>query len=183
MDTSTRILPVDDSDVPASGQRLSSAGPSLSGRQRAIAEALRSTDAQLSCMYVGSLRAMADEANPDRHPQAAHSLREIMQTLPRYLDVGVPPRGASLGDKVRNLIDSWGERPTSPAAGDEIDKALATFLHKFLDFVSWHRLHQPQQKVRAAAIISGLDPTRIAFPAPIRESRVEEWRHCQVVLR
>lgn len=130
-------------------------------------------------MYLGSLRALADDGNPDRHPQAAHSLREIMQNLPRHLDVGVPPRGASLGDKARNLIDAWGDRPACPSVGEPIDKALAAFLQKFLDFVGWHHLHKPQQKVRAAAIISGLDPTRIALPAPIRESRAEEWRQCQ----
>ena len=99
--------------------------------------------------------------------------------MPRYLDVGVPPRGASLGDKARNLIEVWGDRPACPSAGDPIDTSLAVLLRKFLDFVSWHRLHQPQQRVRAAAIISGLDPTRVALPAPIRDSRAEEWRQCQ----
>lgn len=165
--------------IPTSGQQRPEAAPALSGRQRAIVEALQSKDAELSSMYLGSLCALADDGNPDRHPQAAHSLREIMQNLPRHLDVGVPPRGASLGDKARNLIDAWGDRASCPGTGDPVDKVLAAFLQKFLDFVSWHRLHQPQQKVRAAAIIFGLDPTRVALPAPIRESRAEEWRQCQ----
>jgi hypothetical protein len=51
-----------------------------------------------------------------------------MQNLPRYLDVGLPPRGASLVDRARNLIDVWGDRPACPAVGDPIDTSLAVFL-------------------------------------------------------
>ena len=57
----------------------------LTSRQQSVADALaqrQSTKFPLSRWYIGAIRTLADELNPDGQSQAAHSLRELMEKLP-----------------------------------------------------------------------------------------------------
>ena len=60
----------------------------LSQRQLGVIQALQSRETEkyrLSHWYQGALYALDDYYNPDRIPQAAHSLRELMEKLPRVV--------------------------------------------------------------------------------------------------
>ncbi len=87
----------------------------ISGKQRFLYEALSERDTQLANeqgkkladMYLGALRVLADEHNPDRLPLAAHGIRELLEKLPRYLKVptqaAAPKKLPSLKEKVQHL--------------------------------------------------------------------------------
>jgi hypothetical protein len=53
----------------------------LNPHQQRIVERLHEIDPELAGMYVGGLRVLLDEANPERIPQSAHSIREITGRL------------------------------------------------------------------------------------------------------
>src|SRR5687767_1458877 len=79
----------------------------FTGRQKALFEALRDLDPRLAEMYEGALRVLDDHENPSRLPFCAHGLREIVDKLPKYLDLPVPAKQASLGAKVNEIHDEW----------------------------------------------------------------------------
>lgn len=58
----------------------------LTSKQRDVLEVLKSKQTEeypLSDWYTGALYALDNHYNPDRVAQAAHSLRELLQKLPR----------------------------------------------------------------------------------------------------
>ena len=60
----------------------------LTHEQRAVLEALKSKETEkypLSKWYLGALYALANPHNPDRISQAAQSLRELVEKLPRVV--------------------------------------------------------------------------------------------------
>ena len=60
----------------------------LSPQQQDVVQALRSRENErypLSEWYLGALYAVSNHHNPDSIPQAAHSLRELMEKLPRVV--------------------------------------------------------------------------------------------------
>jgi hypothetical protein len=71
----------------------------LQSGQRALHAALLKLSAEIARMYIGALVVLADQDNPDRFAQCAHSLRELMEKLPEYFDVPAKARMESLGAK------------------------------------------------------------------------------------
>ena len=60
----------------------------LTEHQDAVVRALESEETPtypISHWYMGALYALRNENNPERVPQAAHSLRELWEKLPRVL--------------------------------------------------------------------------------------------------
>jgi hypothetical protein len=83
----------------------------LSGQQQTLLIALNEKDPKAAKMYLGALHVFQQRANPDRLALAAHGLRELMEKLPKYVDI--PARGQAKSQptlyvKVRELADSWG---------------------------------------------------------------------------
>ena len=80
----------------------------LSGQQRSLLLAFERLDPKLARMYLGALRVLADEANPDAMPLAAHTLREIMEKLPESLDVPLKASAGALSNlRVAGLLPIW----------------------------------------------------------------------------
>ena len=52
--------------------------------QRTVHEALARQDSRLADMYFGAIFALAHPENPEARVHATHSLRELMEKLPRY---------------------------------------------------------------------------------------------------
>jgi hypothetical protein len=59
----------------------------MSVQQLALYEALGERAEELARMYIGALIVLANPDNPDRLPQAAHSLRELMEKIPKYKQI------------------------------------------------------------------------------------------------
>src|SRR5437899_2193313 len=84
----------------------------LTDQQLFLQRVLAERDITAEALYVGALRVLADEENPDRLALAAHGLRELIGGLPRYFNLPVLVR-VRMGDKVNALHAAWKkERPT-----------------------------------------------------------------------
>src|ERR1035437_3909567 len=78
----------------------------LEERQLALLRVLIEKSEALARMYVGALRARTDDGNPEYLSQACHSIRELIDNLPKYFAVPVQPTG-SLKVEVNTLRDAW----------------------------------------------------------------------------
>lgn len=151
----------------------------LSGQQLALYKALAGKDIKLAQMYHGALSVLSQSENTDRLALAAHGLRELMEKLPRYLDVPMVNLG-EVSERIRTLNRSWHrtlERSACHNNGTwsgEIDGFLQKFLkatHEFFERVKDH----PTWKQQAARILRKLDPLDRALPQPIENLQVKEW--------
>src|SRR5580700_9494031 len=79
----------------------------LSGPRRALYDALSKVSPVIATMYHGALLALDPAANPARHSQCAHSIRELMDKLPRQVNVPVKAQNERMGDKVKALHPFW----------------------------------------------------------------------------
>lgn len=153
----------------------------LSGRQRALYEALSEKEQSLADMYLGSLMTLQQAGNPDSLALAAHGLRELMEKLPIYLDAPVDVKTQSLKGKVRELVPSWSgtlERSSCYSESGwsgEIDRHLRKFLKRSHRFFDWFEAERPTRKQKAAEALRELDPLKQPLPEPIAGLRVEEW--------
>jgi len=73
-------------DAPSSKDEVE-ASQELSGRQRSLYEALADKSDDLAAMYQGALQVLQAPSTVDRFAMAAHNLCEVMEKLPRYIDV------------------------------------------------------------------------------------------------
>ena len=83
--------------------------PELSGRLKELYIKLQDKSQSLADMYYGGIFALSFSDNPEYLSQAAHSFRELMDHLPRYLDVEIEDDGRLLKDEVMRL-QIWFEK-------------------------------------------------------------------------
>jgi hypothetical protein len=135
-------------------------------------------------MYRGALQAAADLGNPDRFAQAAHSLRELMEKLPRDLDTPEETGIPTLTDKVRQLQRGWAgvmnhaSWPGNPPWQGEINDPMKAFLRKTEEFFDWLETDRQTRNQQAARVLRGMDPMGMELPEPIERLRIREWRLC-----
>lgn len=158
----------------------------LSGTQTAFLEALSQKDGRLAEMYLGALIVLEDQNNPDKLAQACHSLRELMEKIPRWYEaVPAAEQLPTLGVKVRELATAW-ERmlrnsvnKSSGGWAGNIDKSLEKFLRGLEEFFDWFKKNKPMRGHRAAGLLRKLDPMGLPLPKKIEELRVKEWSECR----
>ena len=125
------------------GEEVPATPVPLTGRQRTVYEALVAREPKLAGIYLGAMAVLAQDHNPERLVQCAHSVRELVVNLPRYLDMSVPDEQARLGDKTQLLAPIWDKvvtHPTWRGRNDwtgEINDVLRSFLKKSSEFFSW----------------------------------------------
>jgi hypothetical protein len=135
----------------------------------------------LSHMYFGALVALSHTENPDHLAQSAHSIRELMEKIPAFLDVQTRAHQESLSSKVRELEDSWQTAIQRSASYDdgnwngEIDQPLSQLLEKLQQFFNWLGEHRPRRRAEVAATLHRLDGSDHTLPKPLEELEVERW--------
>src|SRR5262245_31041334 len=82
----------------------------LEETEQEVYQGLCERDGRLGAIYLGALLTLRQRANPERFPQAAHSLREMMNLLPAVLEVATPEHHQMLGGQVRGLEQLWRSR-------------------------------------------------------------------------
>lgn len=95
----------------------------LSGLQLRFYEALVDQDGDLAAMYEGAIQVMETDYIADRFAMAAHNLRELLEKLPIYIDVG--PNVSSEEATRREEFQIWvnGADPSStPIAERTMDR-------------------------------------------------------------
>jgi hypothetical protein len=160
--------------------------PNFDARQRALVEALSQKDDRLAEMYIGALVTLDNPDNPDGIEQACHSLRELMEKIPKwYAELPTAEQLPRMGDKVRSLAVKWGRtRKKSKCVNGAtwtgvIDQVLQKTLMEIDTFFAWFEEDFPSRKSRTAGMLRKIDPMGLPLPVQIKELRVTEWSLCR----
>lgn len=162
--------------------------PRLSREQEELRDALARVDPRLGPTYVGGLRVLEDDSNPDRLAQAAHSMRELMEKIEERF--AGPIRGGvggkrpmSLKARLRQIEEPFASgRARSSCHSEEsgwsgeIDVHLRKVLDKLDEFFEWFdRLH-PRRSELFERMLAGLDPSGMALPASLVRRNRKTWK-------
>lgn len=168
-------------DIPSS--QSESPGPSqLTPRQLSLYRALvdlqtrDGPDAgQLARMYLGAVQVRTSE-NADAMALAGHALRELMEKLPRHLNVLGYER-ISLTTKVRQLADLWKCFKHSNTDQERIEQR-ARFDAAAVQLVEWFNDWHTPRKQWGSRVIDRLDPGQAPLPKVIKEPHEKLWGEC-----
>lgn len=156
----------------------------LIGQQQTLHEALINKDPKLARMYLGSIAVLGQKSNQERLPLAAHGLREMMEKLPKYLEIPVQAKGQSLKQKIQELSSRKDKAARNSSCHfkdgwrGEIDKPLDQLLQDLDEFFLWFIEANPTRKQRIARVIRVLDPSPSFLPKPLEEIQVSVWDRC-----
>jgi len=153
----------------------------LSTQTLLLLEALNEKDELLGRMLYGSWYSVNDTKNPEAYPQAAHSIRELMEKAPDLIpDVPVKQGTGSLSEDVRVLHEAWkiiksGAWKSAPPWKGSIDNTLESWLGKAETFFEDFGKNHETRKQQVAKAITALDKSGQPLPAKLIEIRVKEW--------
>jgi len=154
----------------------------LTGRQQQVYERLIERDSKgaLAAMYLGALAVLDATANPDRVAQAAQSVRELMEKLPR-IGRGDVDRGR-MGDKAKDLENVWagfkrsaGDDPRR-LVGHTIDAEHIRVFQEVESFVLWTQRNTISRKTQARLVLEDLSVSGFAIPDELREPSIRAWK-------
>lgn len=159
-----------------SGEELEwPAPPSLTQRQQSVLRALsevESTRYRISLYYLGALCAIDNPYNPDRISQAAHSLRELLDKLPKIVPRSDLPKPYDIHAKRLEVADRIArdrERYSEGWVG-EIDKDLGVTMEGVSAFLD--NLRQPTRRENIRAVLEHFDPLTDRFERQLLAQRL-----------
>jgi len=153
----------------------------LAPKQSAVLDLLKGLDTEeypLSNWYLGALYAVANVHNPERFPQAAQSLRELMEKLPRVMqntDVQADLPNlkqrridihARFQDDKNNYKNSW--------KGKEIDSHLGETLTKIDGYLELSQ-QQPTRREQSQKAMESTDPLSNRLDAKTRKRKRDKY--------
>ena len=153
----------------------------LTGQQKRLYEALIDREAKLGRMYLGAIAALEQRSNPERLVSAGHLIREMMEKLPKYLDLPAQGKPMSLREKVQELLrkrDNAVQRSSCHPDGSwkgQIDGSLQGFLDAVDEFFEWFADVHPNRRERISSVIRRLDPSGRSLPEPLANKQIELW--------
>ena len=150
--------------------------PILTSRQQAVLAALKSKETDefpLSDWYLGALYTLANPHNPDRVSQAAQSLRELVEKLPRVVresDVqGNAPGFAEIRRGIAARLSKDKGRYAEGWKDKVIDSRLDKTLRKVEQYFELNR--QPTRKERLGGAVADIDPMVDQLDSGIRKEK------------
>ena len=150
----------------------------LTLQHQRVLEALKDKETEkypVSKWYLGALYALENPHNPDRVSQAAHSLRELLEKLPRVIEgsdiqgyhSGFAGMRHQLNERFSKDIESypegWKEKTINPH--------LAKTLRKFGVYLE--RNQQPTRKDQIGKAVATIDPMVNRFSNEIQEMKLK----------
>lgn len=170
----------EEADAPSSKDEVE-ASQELSGRQRSLYEALADKSDDLAAMYQGALQVLQSPSTVDRFAMAAHNLREVMEKLPRYIDV---PKKESFNLKeavfeLEHQLEDVQEKSDSYDGEEwdgEIENSLSGFLESVELMFARNREHNPKKRERYEEMLGRLDPSATSVSERKRERLFDEWK-------
>ena len=148
----------------------------LTDQQRNVLEALQNKQTEkypLSEWYLGALYALDNPYNPDRIAQAAHSLRELIEKLPRVVqgsDVQTDTtdfKGMRRSINIRISKDK--ERYSEGWKNKKIDARLDKTLRKIENYFERNQLPTRDEQMQQA--VATIDPMVNSLDSAIRERK------------
>ncbi|MDE0356212.1 MAG: hypothetical protein OXN92_00510 [Gammaproteobacteria bacterium] len=160
----------------------------LSTQQKKLHRELSRLQNQLGAMYLGGLRVLEDESNPDSLAQSANSMRELMDKITelRAMPVGgglskEAPR-VHLKAKLREVEDrflSSRVRTDCYSEKDGWSGQIDVHLRKLLDglgaFFEWFASLHPRRREQFRRTLRRLDASGRDLPEPFFEKHRKEW--------
>ena len=154
--------------------------PQLEARQLEVWRTLqvKSTDKyRLADWYLGALSSLRNTFNPDRFAQSAHSLRELLEKIPRALQTeqaGIT--GDELKNKRRALRAALEREKTNFQAGWENQPITAELSNVLSEFEQYFELcERPDRKDQVFASLTRLDPMIETLPEQLRREKRERY--------
>ena len=154
----------------------------LTLKQRDVLEALKNNQTErypLSDWYLGALYALDNHYNPDRVSQAAQSLRELLQKLPRVVqenNVHVSATDfAGMRRGINDCILKDKERYPEGWKNKIIDARLDKTLRKIEDYFTRNR--QPTRKEQIEQAVATIDPMVNSLGSEIQEVKRNQYHH------
>ena len=135
----------------------------LTQRQQDVLRVLQSRENErypLSQWYLGTLYALANHHNPDRISQAAQSLRELVEKLPRVVlesdpqvnSYNVPENRREIAARIakdqQRYPEGWAGKLIDPQLGETFEKASIYF----------EKSQQPSRREQVQMAVVGIDP-------------------------
>ena len=166
-----------------SGEELERPAPlALTQRQQSVLRALsevEDTRYRISLYYLGALSALDNPYNPDRISQAAHSLRELLDKLPRIVPRSDLPKPYDIPGKRLELADRITRDRERYSAGwiGEIDKDLGATIEGVSLFID--NLRQPTRRENIRAVLEHFDPLTDRFERQISARRLRRVSELQ----
>ena len=152
----------------------------LTAQQETVWEALKSNETDeypLSAWYLGALYALDNHYNPDRVSQAAQSLRELLEKLPRVFREndaqGTASGFAEMRRDINTRILEDKKRYHGGWIGKEIDSQLDKTLKKVDRYFELNR--PPTRKEQIQQAVATIDPMADQFNSVIRQTKWERW--------
>ena len=163
-------------------------GPVLSAPQREVLDALRrreTNEYRLSEWYLGALYVLANPHNPDRLSQAAQSLRELVEKLPRVILDSDPqiikPNFPEERRQIHSGFTRDRERYPDGWRGQQIDSRLARTLNRAIRYFEANQ--QPTRKEQIQSAVSNIDPLIGLMDSEIRQRKLkaiyELWKRLE----
>ncbi len=152
----------------------------LTRRQIEIYELLKaqfSDKYNLASMYLGAIYAFKNTYNPDRLSQAAHSLRELLEKLPRVCaktDQVQRPNSKEMRKFLYNRICDHKGRYAKGWKGQCIDQYLATTLDKMVEYLELNKA-TPSRSEQTVALMSSGDPLYDTLDLTVRQGKVKGY--------
>ena len=150
--------------------------PQLEQRQLEVWRILRAKSSEkyaLADWYFGAIATLRNRFNPDRIAQAAHSLREVLEKIPRALkteESGITgdqlkkKREAvrtALANEKANFADGWKDKVITPALSDVLCEMERYFILS----------DRPERKDHVFAGLTRLDPMLQTLPEQLRQEK------------
>ena len=154
----------------------------LTSQQQAVLDALRTKETEeylLSQWYLGALYALDNHYNPDRIAQAAHSLRELLEKLPRVVqgsDVQTDTTDfKGMRRSINNRISKDKERYSEGWKNKKIDARLDKTLRKIENYFERNQLPTRDEQMQQA--VATVDPMVNSLDSEIRERKRKQLHH------
>ena len=152
--------------------------PVLDATQRQVLDALRAKETDeypLGDWYLGALFALQNKYNPDRISQAAQSLRELLEKLPRVVrESGMrPPDFAGMRRGIYNRWIKDKERYDGKWKDKKIDNQLDKTLRKFDRYLELNQMPTRREQIQSA--IRRFDPMADMFDPKIQKAKRDQF--------
>jgi hypothetical protein len=144
----------------------------LKPHQVALFKVLVAQDEAIARIYAGAIKARLSEDNPDHISQCCHSIRELIDNIPKYFNVPVE-RTDKLGNKVDALHAAWKKEPS--VRNTTAEPLSTKFMKKLEEFFAWHSDNRANRRAVASLTILKLDLSGRQLPPPLSKLRADEW--------
>jgi hypothetical protein len=153
-------------------------GHYLSPKQRKLYQELLSRNRVPADLYSSALSVLNQSSNPCRYILAGHALREMVKTLPRYLDIPQPESPANIKDKINQLKEIWDKCSRGKPEPWEapVDASFRKFIKKVREFFAWYDVEHTIRHQQNIALVRATDPSAFRLPQQLEDLRVKEWQ-------